>query len=40
MIETFMRWLATLAGIWMALAAAGFTAKLAWLALMMGWGLL
>lgn len=40
MIETFMRLLATLAGIWMALAVAGFTAKLAWLSVLMGWGLL
>lgn len=40
MIEAFMRLLATLAGFWMALCVAGFAAKLAWLSLLMGWGLL
>lgn len=40
MIETFMRLLATLAGWWCALVVLGFAAKLAWLSMLMGWGLL
>lgn len=40
MIEKLMSLLAHLAGIWMTLAVAGFTAKLAWLSMLMGWGLL
>lgn len=40
MFNKLINLLATLAGIWMALAVAGFTAKLVWLSILMGWELL
>lgn len=40
MIERFFYFAALIAGWWCALVVSGFMAKLAWLCLMMGWGLL